>query len=150
MKRLREFFSRYEWVSKREALLWIIVVSAGITIMWHRPGCAAEQLVEMDMSEDGKSTLSFVVGSASYKDGMASGEFVMIAEGWRMNVTGAIERETCEKGYGPLMLREHGRVANAHVWVKDSGTFGDTAATILCAIVPKKEGNPFKRTAFTF
>lgn len=111
---------------------------------------AAEQLVEMDASEDGKSTLSFLVGSAKYEDDTATGEFVMMTEGWRMNVSGRIDRETCEKGSGPLILREHGRVANAHVWVKDSGTFGDTTAMILCAIIPKAKGNPFKRTAFTF
>lgn len=127
----------------------VVAMSIAATL-WSRPACSAEQLVEMDASEDGKSTLSFLVGSAKYEDDTATGEFVMMTEGWRMNVSGRIDRETCEKGSGPLILREHGRVANAHVWVKDSGTFGDTTAMILCAIIPKAKGNPFKRTAFTF
>lgn len=127
----------------------IVAMSVG-AMLWSRPACSAEQLVEMDVSEDGKSTLSLVVGSKRYHDDTATAEFVMIAEGWRMNVAGSIQREACEKGYGMLTLREHGRVANVHSWVKGTGTFGDTAATILCEAIPKAKDNPLKQTAFTF
>jgi hypothetical protein len=152
MKRLRKFFSQYEWVSRKELLMWAIAVPVGIAILWHRPGCASE-LVEMDVSIDGRSSISFFVGSAKIYGDKAQGTFTLKVDGKTYNIINSIHRASCKNGTGPLLisnLSEPGKVIGAYTWVDGDGSFGDTAAQVLCPLLKKEKVNPFKQTALTF
>lgn len=134
----------------------VAVCAATLGVMaWSRSASCAE-LVEMDVSLDGKSSISFLLGSAQRSGERARGTFSLKVDGRVFNIVNSISRQTCYAGTGPLFSAELVNPSvpiGSYQWVKGDGSFADTVTEILCATFePQQKTNPFnfKKTALTF